>query len=87
LAFRSFLPLPLQQSLNHLNQAYVNFFKSTQGNRKGKSIRPPKFKRKMLLLIARFTKGGFKVGQLMVYLARIEKLKITWSRELPPIPL
>jgi putative transposase len=41
----------------------------------------------MLLLIARFTKGGFKVGQLMVYLARIEKLKIAWSRELPPIPL
>ena len=36
---------------------------------------------------ARFTKGRFKVGQLMVYLARIEKLKIAWSRELPPIPL
>ena len=74
------MPLPLQQSLNHLNQAYQNFFKSTQGNRKGKPIRPPKFKRKILLLIARFKKAGFKVGQVMVYLARIEKLKILWSR-------
>ena len=31
----------------------------------------------------RFTKGGFKVGQLMVYLAKIGKLKIVYLRELP----
>jgi transposase len=30
-------------------QAYQNFFKSTQGNRKGKPIRPPKFKKRMSL--------------------------------------
>ena len=35
---------------------------------------------------ARFTKGRFKVGQLMVYLGKIEKLKIVCSRELPAIP-
>ncbi|WP_293084378.1 hypothetical protein [Okeania sp. SIO3B5] len=35
--------IPLQQSLNDLNQAYQNFFKSTKGNRKGKPIKPPKF--------------------------------------------
>ena len=40
----------------------------------------------MLLPTARFTKGGFKVAQLMVYLAKIGKLKILWSRELPAIP-
>ena len=86
--FQKFFALATTAIFKRCNtQAYQNFFKSTQGNRKGKSIRPPKFKRKMLWLIARFTKGGFKVGQLMVYLARIEKLKITWSRELPPIPL
>ena len=76
MAFRSFLPLPLQQYLNHLNQAYQNVFKSTQGNRKGKPIRPPKFKKRMSLPTARFTKGGFKVAQLMVYLAKTGKLKI-----------
>ncbi|MCL2931002.1 MAG: hypothetical protein MGG11_01490 [Trichodesmium sp. MAG_R03] len=36
---------------------------------------------------ARFTKGGFKVGQLMAFLAKIGKLKIVCSRALTPIPL
>ncbi len=36
--------IPLQQSLNDLNQAYQNFFKSTKGQRKGQPIKPPKFK-------------------------------------------
>ena len=40
----------------------------------------------MSLPTARFTKGGFKVGQHKVYLAKIGKLKIVWSRELPAIP-
>ena len=35
--------IPLQQSLNDLNQAYQNFFKSTKGQRKGRPIKPPKF--------------------------------------------
>ena len=68
------------------HQGYQNFFKSTQGNRKGKPIRPPKFKKGMSLPTARFTKGGFKVGQLMVFLAKIRRLKIGCLRELPPIP-
>ena len=34
-----------------------------------------------------YAKGGFKVGQLMVFLAKMGRLKIVCSRELPPIPL
>ena len=79
--------IPLQQSLNDLNQAYQNFFKSTQGNRKGRPIRPPKFKSRKSKQTARFTKGGFKVGQHKVPSnAKIGKLKIVWSRELPNVP-
>ncbi|NEP04466.1 MULTISPECIES: RNA-guided endonuclease TnpB family protein [unclassified Okeania] len=78
--------IPLQQSLNDLNQAYQNFFKSTRGQRKGKPIKPPQFKRRKSRQTARFTKGGFKVGQHKVYLAKIGKLKIVWSRELPGSP-
>ncbi|GGA07264.1 transposase [Okeania sp. KiyG1] len=84
--------IPLQQSLNDLNRrgerpfAPTNFFKSTQGQRKGKPVKPPKFKSKKSLATARFTKGGFKVGQHKVYLAKIGKLKIVWSRELPAAP-
>ncbi len=78
--------IPLQQSLNDLNQAYQNFFKSTKGERKGRPIKPPKFKNRKSKQTARFTKGGFKVGQHKVYLAKIGKLKIIWSRELPTTP-
>ncbi|WP_366557891.1 transposase, partial [Okeania sp. SIO1I7] len=78
--------IPLQQSLNDLNQAYQNFFKSTKGERKGKPVKPPKFKSRKSKQTARFTKGGFKVGEHKVYLAKIGKLKIVWSRELPAPP-
>ncbi|GGA36532.1 RNA-guided endonuclease TnpB family protein [Okeania sp. KiyG1] len=78
--------IPLQQSLNDLNQAYQNFFKSTQGKRKGRPVRPPKFKSRKSKQTARFRKGGFKISQHKVYLAKIGKLKIVWSRELPAAP-
>ncbi|NET29793.1 transposase, partial [Okeania sp. SIO1I7] len=78
--------IPLQQSLNDLNQGYQNFFKSTKNQRKGKPVKPPKFKSRKSKQTARFTKGGFKVGQHKVYLAKIGKLKIVWSRELPAAP-
>ncbi|WP_307786295.1 hypothetical protein [Okeania sp. KiyG1] len=68
--------IPLQQSLNDLNQAYQNFFKSTKGQHKGRTIKPPKFKTRKSKQTARFRKGGFKVGQHKVYLAKIGKLKI-----------
>ena len=35
-------------------QGYQNFFKSTQGSRKGKPIRLSKFKKRMSLPTARF---------------------------------
>ncbi|NEO53123.1 MAG: IS200/IS605 family element transposase accessory protein TnpB [Okeania sp. SIO3B5] len=78
--------IPLQQSLNDLNQGYQNFFKSTKGQRKGKPVKPPKFKSRKSCATARFTRGGFKVGQHKVYLAKIGKLKIVWSRKLPAPP-
>ncbi|NEQ64668.1 MAG: IS200/IS605 family element transposase accessory protein TnpB [Symploca sp. SIO2D2] len=78
--------IPLQQSLNDLEQAYQNFFKSCKGQRKGKSVKPPKFKRRRAKHSARFRQGGFKVGQTFVKLAKVGKLKIVWSRPLPAEP-
>ena len=43
-------------------------------------LRSPLLLKKTLL-----TKGGFKVGQLIAFLAKMGKLKIVWSRELPTI--
>ena len=62
--------------------APTNFFSST----KGRPLKPPKFKSRKSKQTARFTKGGFKVGQHKVYLAKIGELKIVWSRELPTAP-
>jgi putative transposase len=39
--------IPLQQSLRDLEQAYSKFFKSRKGQRKGKKVKPPKFKNRV----------------------------------------
>jgi putative transposase len=78
--------VPLQQSLRDLEQAYSNFFKSCKGQRKGRKVKPPKFKKRKSKQSAKFTNNGFKVNQHNVYLAKIGKLKIVWSRGLPSEP-
>ncbi|WP_414563574.1 MULTISPECIES: RNA-guided endonuclease InsQ/TnpB family protein [unclassified Anabaena] len=78
--------IPLQQSLNDLEQAYQNFFKSCRKERKGKPARPPKLKKRRAAQSARFRKGGFKVCQTSVYLAKIGQVEVVWSRQLPAEP-
>jgi putative transposase len=78
--------IPLQQSIRDLGQAYKNFFQSCTGKRKGKKVRPPKFKKRTSAQSARLTTGGFRIRQNNVYLAKIGKLKIIWSRPLPSEP-
>jgi putative transposase len=78
--------IPLQQSIRDLGQAYQNFFKSCSGKRKGKKVKPPKFKNRSNAQSCRFRVGGFKVNERTVYLAKIGKLKIEWSRQLPANP-
>jgi putative transposase len=78
--------VPLQQSLRDLEQAYSNFFKSCKGERKGRKVKPPRFKKRKSKQSAKFTNNGFKINQHNVYLAKIGKLKIVWSRELPSEP-
>ncbi|WP_013320409.1 RNA-guided endonuclease InsQ/TnpB family protein [Gloeothece verrucosa] len=78
--------IPLQQSLKDLEQAYSNFFKSCKGERKGKKIKPPKFKKRKSRQSAKFTDNGFKVRQHNVYLPKIGKLRIVWTRPLPSPP-
>jgi len=78
--------IPLQQSIRDLEIAFQNFFNSCSGKRKGKKMRAPRFKKRKSKQSARFTTGGFKIGQHKVYLAKIGKLHIVWSRPLPAQP-
>ena len=78
--------IPLQQSLRDLETAYSNFFASCKGERKGKKVKPPKFKKRKSQQSARFTDNGFTVNQHHVTLAKIGDLKVVWSRPLPSKP-
>lgn len=78
--------IPLQQSLRDLEQAYSNFFQFCKGERKGRKVKSPSFKKRSSKQSARFTDNGFKINQNNVYLPKIGCLKIVWSRKLPSSP-
>ncbi|MEG4346416.1 RNA-guided endonuclease TnpB family protein [Microcoleus sp. A003_D6] len=78
--------IPLQQSIADLGVAWKNYFDSLKGKRKGLKIQRPKFKKRNGKQSARFRKGGFSIKHGKVYLARIGRIKVVWSRELPSGP-
>ena len=78
--------IPLQQSIADLGVAWSNFFASLKGNRKGKKVNSPKFKKRTNRQSARFRKGGFRIKAAKVFLAKIGCIKTKWSRPLPAEP-
>ncbi|MEO3862579.1 transposase [Acrocarpospora sp. B8E8] len=85
---REVSPVPLQQSLRDLDQAYQNFFDSVRGKRKGPRMGLPVFKsRRDRRQSARFTRNAFSLGgDGTLYLAKIGSIEVRWSRELPAAP-
>jgi len=78
--------IPLQQSIQDLGVAFKNFFDYRKGQRKGKRVGFPRFKKKLSRQSARFRKGGFSIQAGRVYLAKIGEIKTKWSRPLPSEP-
>ncbi|MBD2636616.1 IS200/IS605 family element transposase accessory protein TnpB [Limnothrix sp. FACHB-881] len=78
--------VPLVQSLQDAHLAFRNFFKSLKGERKGRKIGFPKFKKKHSTQSIRFTTNGFSIKPNSVYLAKIGCVRVKWSRELPSDP-
>lgn len=78
--------IPLQQSVADLGVAFKNFFDACKGNRKGRKVGYPRFKKRTNNQSARLTRGGFKIKNDGVYLAKIGAVKPIWSRELPSTP-
>jgi putative transposase len=78
--------VPLQQSLKQLDVAYKNYFDSLKGNRKGKKLGQPRFKKKTNSQSATFVKSGFSIKGESVYLAKIGNVSPIWSRQLPSDP-
>ncbi|NER07465.1 MAG: IS200/IS605 family element transposase accessory protein TnpB [Okeania sp. SIO3C4] len=77
---------PLQQSLKDLDQAYKNFFNSCKGQRKGIKVKPPKFKNRKSKQTARFVGANYQINQDKIYLPKVGKIKIVWSRPLASKP-
>ncbi|MDJ0517170.1 MAG: RNA-guided endonuclease TnpB family protein [Trichodesmium sp. MO_231.B1] len=77
---------PLQQSLKDLDQAYKNLFNSCTGKRKGIKVKPPRFKSRKSRQTARFVGANYKIGQDKIYLPKVGKIKIVWSRPKPRQP-
>ena len=78
--------VPLQQSVRDLGSAFTAFFKSLQGERKGTRVGFPRFKRKDKEQSARFTRNAFTIKGNKLYLVKVGKLKVQWSRPLPSYP-
>ena len=78
--------IPLQQSIADLGVAWKNYFDSLKSQRKGRKVSRPKFKKRKSRQSARFRTGGFSIKHGKIYLAKIGRIKVVWSRELPSLP-
>ncbi len=78
--------IPLQQSIADLGVAWKNYFDSLKSKRKGRKVSRPKFKKRNGRQSARFRIGGFSIKHGKIYLAKIGRIKVVWSRELPSPP-
>jgi putative transposase len=78
----------LQQSLRDLDTAYKNFFDSVNGERQGRKIGPPRYKsKKDTRQSIRLNTNAFCLqGNGTVYVAKVGKLKVKWSRRMPAAP-
>ncbi|GGA33368.1 transposase [Okeania sp. KiyG1] len=83
---------PLQQSLKDLDRAYKNFFNSCTCKRKGvrangrSPVQPPKFKSRKSRQTARFVGANYQINPDNIYLPKVGKIKIVWSRPLANQP-
>jgi putative transposase len=70
--------VPVQQSLRHLQTAFVNFWKN--------GAQYPTFKKKENRQSVEFTRSGFQWENGQLTLAKIGRLKIRWSRSFAAAP-
>jgi len=78
--------VPLQQSVRDLGLAFTAFFDSLSGKRKGRKSGFPRFKKRTNAQSARFTRAAFAVADNKLFLAKMGRFKVEWSRDLPSEP-
>jgi len=76
----------LVQACQDARRAYRNWFDSLSGQRKGRRIGHPAFRRKHHRQSIRLTRNGFTLHGRRLYVAKIGDIRVKWSRPLPSVP-
>ena len=76
----------LVQACQDARRAYRNWFNSMSGQRKGRKVGHPVFRRKHHRQSVRLTRNGFALHGERLYVAKVGELKVCWSRALPSAP-
>ena len=78
--------MALVQACNDARRAYRNWFDSLSGQRKGRTVGHPVFRRKHGRQSIRLTRNGFSLRGERLYVAKVGDIKAEWSRDLPSVP-
>ncbi len=76
----------LVQACQDARRAYRNWFDSQSGERRGRRVGHPKLRTKHGRQAIRLTRNGFALSGQRLYLAKVGKVRVRWSRELPSVP-
>ena len=76
----------LVQACQDARRAYRNWFDSLSGQRKGRKVGHPAFRRKHHRQSIRLTRNGFALHGQRLYVAKVGDVKVEWSRDLPSVP-
>jgi putative transposase len=76
----------LVQACNDARRAYRNWFGSLSGQRKGRPVGHPVFRRKHQRQSIRLTRNGFALRGQRLYVAKVGDIRVEWSRALPSVP-
>ena len=76
----------LVQACQDARRAYRNWFGSMSGQRKGRKVGHPAFRRKHQRQSVRLTRNGFALHGERLYIAKVGDIKVEWSRDLPSVP-
>ena len=85
-AWLSVASVALVQACRDARRAYRNWFDSVSGQRKGRKVGHPVFRRKHRRQSIRLTRSGFALHGERLYIAKVGELRVRWSRDLPSVP-
>jgi putative transposase len=76
----------LVQACQDARRAYRNWLDSLTGKRRGRRVGRPRFRTKHGRQSIRLTRNGFAIRGTRLYVAKVGRVRVRWSRELPSVP-